>query len=163
MQWSEFSFQLIFFLSRVFNFMTISWCWSMATLNLNPLYCCYMNGIGGRNRNSCLSCWCPSLSLHFALPIEREYKKRVVTSTINFGPRVLQRRLDSFDTKICKFTSDIGFERSTFIWTDTHTHTHPVGKLIFNIFVKFCVDWRVVCVCVCEWCMPIGRMRSATH
>lgn len=52
--------------------------------------------------------------------------------------------------KICKFTSGIGFERSTFIWTDTLTHTHlRVEIWIFNIFVKFCVDCRVnAIVCV---------------
>lgn len=133
MQWSKFSFQLILF-TPVFNFMTISWCWSMGIRNLNPLYCC-----SWRNENSCLSCWCP---LPISLVLDHVNKNGLSHSYQMFGPnRVLAWDFHIFDTIICAFTSDTGFERSNFIWTDTS----PCWNMNFQYFRN--ILCRLPCEC----------------
>lgn len=67
--------------------------------------------------------------------------------------------------KICKFTSGIGFERSTFIWTDTHSHTSPCWNMNFQYFREILCRLPCECDCVCAIFgayQSEGRMGSAT-
>lgn len=93
-------------------------------------------------------------------------QKPIVTFTINIRAECAAKRVDTFLTR--KFANS----RVTLVLNDpllfgqTHTHTTHISvlKYEFSIFSLNSVA-TVTCECECAvcWCMPIGRMRSATR
>lgn len=116
--------------------------------NLNPLYCCYMNGesVGETNTTARTELLVStSTSTYIVLPIEREQKTGCHIHNKYWAEVCCKGGGNIFDTK------NLQIHEWHWFWTihfylDRHTHIHThlrVEIWIFNIFVKFCVDWRV--------------------